>query len=326
MSENYKKFIKKWKYEVTIDKDDKLHFDLKPPYKKVAPNSLYKYFSLSKNSLNVLLNNEIFAAHPLNLNDPFDCYHDLVDYSNLPEDDINDYIDEFGVEGLQINSREDRLRFLSMGHYMGMFSRLGIISLCEDYLNMLMWAYYSSNHSGFAIEFSTTEFDNRFHGPFPIHYSDDFEQIDFKEYTPYISLLYQITLKSCNWSHEQEWRFLAERPHMGVPGFYEPANLNKRTFDFGQNTIKRIIFGYNFFNFLIQHEFPTTVERTIEFKETGEQLSIKNSLLDFVKSHNIPTEIVTIKRKGNFELDTREIIYDKITEKKYNIKIKKNVP
>ena len=55
--------------------------------KNYVPESLYKYYSVSnlafKFSVDAFLRHYLFASHPLNLNDKYDCSEDLIDYSKL---------------------------------------------------------------------------------------------------------------------------------------------------------------------------------------------------------------------------------------------------
>ena len=72
-----------WKY--IVNPNYKLETDLlRIESKKLPdiPKELFKYKALDKNGIDSLTNNFIYASHPWELNDPFDCNRDLINFEN----------------------------------------------------------------------------------------------------------------------------------------------------------------------------------------------------------------------------------------------------
>jgi hypothetical protein len=108
--------------------------------------------------------------------------------------------------------------------------KLGILSLCEENDNLLMWAHYSNEHKGYCLEFSSTEPHQSFVNLmgvynmfFPVIY--DNKRYDMCDINPFYSpggvyddaLAEQRQLestkktfchKSEGWKYEKEWRIL----------------------------------------------------------------------------------------------------------------------
>jgi hypothetical protein len=79
---------------------------------------LYKYTTISNNSISMLLDQYVWFSKPAALNDPFDC--GLVE---------NEFIYEKTI------------------------GRRGILSLSATVRNTIMWAHYADSHKGLCIEF-----------------------------------------------------------------------------------------------------------------------------------------------------------------------------
>lgn len=125
---------------------------------------LYKYLPFSDGSLKIISEGTIKFTKPSEFNDPFDCNpeHDT--------DAIDKYIESMPdiVEKVlkyrnarckdidkELAAMKERLKTaINNGHFGQEASdNVGICSLSREPLNLLMWAHYTQDHSGFVVEF-----------------------------------------------------------------------------------------------------------------------------------------------------------------------------
>ena len=150
------------------------------------PKKLYKFYPLNHFSLDTLFRRYFYLAKPGTFNDPFDCNINLL--KNIK-----------GSEIMQTVQRNN-------------IKNVGICCLSETLDNHLMWAHYTNNYEGFAIEFNDIKVD--------------INKSDFKQFAiapviypskpprvesnmPY-SLQYFLTTKLRHWEYEKEWRIIAD--------------------------------------------------------------------------------------------------------------------
>lgn len=218
------------------------------------PFKLYKYKGVSDGVLDGLSKGKVWFSHLDKLNDPYENdydYDDSMFFSNLnnylktfpdkgmpieiqnkidelkwqKRDDatIIQYLERFSVDG-GLRTQLDKIKKIIKNHKS---SKAGILSLCENYDNLLMWAYYGDNYAGLCMEFSTEEnadvlnnekftfkvdYNNCHYNMmdvFPI-YSSEFpnKTQDDLEMGICISKIY--AHKSTDWSHEKEWRVISD--------------------------------------------------------------------------------------------------------------------
>jgi hypothetical protein len=152
---------------------------------------------------------------------------------------INNFLKGVGLEGMsspydQINSLNDTL------------SSVGVFSLSEDPLNMLMWSHYGSNHEGIAIGFEkNNKLANEDYCQ-PVTYEKELPKVDItkgimngvsffaggQRPQNYVQLkdpqIQRVLLtKTADWAYEREWRY------------FEP---NHGSFDF-PGKMTEVIFG-----------------------------------------------------------------------------------
>jgi hypothetical protein len=91
---------------------------------------------------------------------------------------------------------------------------IGIFSMSADAANLLMWAHYAADHSGFVLELDSTHSFFRAQAnredildmcrcPQPVSYSDERPEADLESLTEQQLFL----TKGSAWRYEQEWRF-----------------------------------------------------------------------------------------------------------------------
>ena len=216
-----------------------------------TPTTLFKYYALSNNSVNALTNLYLYGSHPQQLNDPFDCNKNLIDFSEwkIPEEQCEEHLEEiYSYDKISIN------RFKQEYFYKTMYGKVGIISLSSSKDNASMWAHYT-DYKGFCIEFDTNKLGFKYYGPFPINYTDEIHKIDISSIGGFLALLIQSNVKLKCWEYEKEWRLLALGPDdVNLQYFGPDANLYqfsddcKREFHYSLSAIKSVYLGAKFFD------------------------------------------------------------------------------
>lgn len=124
--------------EYTLKKNPiTVHWDIYQHGKLLSKStpSLFKFYPLSLNSLDSLFRNYFYLANPSDFNDSFDCNVNLIE-------DIGD------LEMMKTVKRNN-------------YHNIGICSFTEIIDNHLMWAHYTSNYNGWALEFEGDKIDMR---------------------------------------------------------------------------------------------------------------------------------------------------------------------
>lgn len=153
-------------------------------------HKLFKYYSLSINNIDALLNNYFYLSNPVTFNDPFDCNVNLA--NNISESDL------LKIKTVKRNN----------------INNVGVVSFSETIDNHLMWAHYTNNYNGFAIEFKGSEVTvnlekNRFEKKTltKVFYPKNVKRI--KKEFPF-ALQYVLTTKMRHWEYEKEWRIICQ--------------------------------------------------------------------------------------------------------------------
>ena len=154
-------------------------------------------------------NNQIWFSGLESLNDPFE----KVYSSN--------------VFNTRINNKElvEKL-FLPFKNNVDVFyKKVGILSLCNNAKNLVMWSHYANNYKGYCVEYILNEnVLNRLNFSdqseiflFPIEYEET--PIDFLTFPS--KLQFFLRRKSKLWSYENEFRFIS--PKTGLHNIPENA-------------------------------------------------------------------------------------------------------
>lgn len=149
---------------------------------------LFKYYCLNLYNIEAFLNHYFYLSNPSNFNDPFDCNINLIE-------------DVEGLEKLETVKRNN-------------IRNIGIASFSETIDNHLMWAHYTNNYNGFALEFKGDQIDVKMN-------RDDIKRhsltrVIYPENPPKIvknypfAQHYILTTKFKHWEYEKEWRIIAE--------------------------------------------------------------------------------------------------------------------
>jgi hypothetical protein len=295
--------IYKWKYIY-----DGNGFEIIPnePFEK--PKILSKLYSLSQFSIDALINQYVYATHPSQLNDIFDCNEQLLDFDDIETIRIflKDWIPEEKLNGL-IKEEFVNLKTCVQRHFREIsYKKWGVFSMTGNPNNILMWSYYC-NHNGFCIDFDISKFPFTFYGPFPINYQQSLEALSIKRIGVEIGVLAQCNLKDEIWKHENEWRLMIASPDgkdMISPNFELLKILggHNRKFQYPLSAIKSISLGNRFF-------------------EPEEILKINNSKLEINLECNFDNKKKTKigLRAGFTEIKFRTVNIERINYKKYKI-------
>lgn len=199
---------------------------------------LYKYLPLERQSF--LTDGLLRFSQPGALNDPFECFpalpHTVVEHGlanirkTLLEPPANDpgspreerrklnrdYLKRARQKLRELPSADQFLRTLLEKGQANIDSKLGVLSLSRRWNSSLMWAHYTSSHTGFCVGFERNhEFfqhaDKRKYGEFfcaPVHYSNNRPNIEFRPLAPIDAYAFLLT-KSFDWKYEEEERAIA---------------------------------------------------------------------------------------------------------------------
>lgn len=181
-------------------------------------NSIFKYMSF----INMDYFDDPTARISLidELNDPFECHlpETIYDFIKRSTDAINNVTHD--RKGKEIKESDVAIFIFKA------LRGIGVISFSETHRNLLMWAHYAGNHSGYCIEmdadWSTSKYrlkdtqSNSLHRLSRVQY--DSRRIDFNDFqtinvtnfqeTLIDILTKQLTLKSDEWMYEKEHRYI----------------------------------------------------------------------------------------------------------------------
>ncbi len=321
MEHRYKDCLYSFNYQASNKKDVLKIANSKFP---LIPTELCHYYNISPNSVNSLVCNYLYASHPFEFNDPFDCNKDLISFDNVAIDDIlvlnNELFPKDYLIGLfESNKLEDRNKLnshLTWLLFNVIYMKLGIFCMTDNYESMEMWTYYA-NHRGFVIKFDLAQFTFDSWGPFPINYTNDFEKIDYSILKTG-SFIYQSNIKAQCWDHESEWRLLIYGPDVMKVPFRDLPQAHNRKFYYNPTAIKEIILGYSFFELNEYIQESSDEEKQVVILRHKRKL--KRQILRYIFKNEIRTSMISIKRDSVSILGARQIQIIPISTNKYEIK------
>jgi hypothetical protein len=195
----------------------------------------YKYIPFDEGSLCILKDGTMKFTRPSEFNDPFDCdpevdEHQWIKYiKSEGKDLLKRAADSLGLSpAKRIQQKNVMLKRLTKAFQNGEFGQkavndVGICCLSRDPLNLLMWAHYAKDHTGFVIEFciptetSTYGKDDILNWLFPLEvkYQKEKPLID----NPRDKNIYfdkQFLIKGLDWEYEQEERVIDHWRGFGI--------------------------------------------------------------------------------------------------------------
>lgn len=298
------------------------------PSKEISyPRSFIKYYGLNDNSVNALTNKYLFFSHPLILNDPFDSCRQLISLDKFSERQFVKLHEQnqnfvtpnqvFSIEKIKSRTakwyREDKTDLADS--YLTLFWNLifkdwGILSLAGVDNDMLMWSYYN-NHQGFVLEFDSALYNNKnVIGAFPINYTNNYETIFPRSIKLNLEhILYTTNVKSLQWSHEREWRFLVNKEDMSIPHYDDPIlKADKRKIYYKAEKVKSIILGYKFFEDNITKTHFRKGKRLFKFQpDKNKKDVLRLKIINFILDNNIKVREIEISEDNTFTLNVMNI-------------------
>lgn len=273
----YRKTYNGWVYEYDSENG---RFNVNPKDGIEPPPTLFKYYPLSEYSVDALLHNYVYASHPNQLNDYFDCCPQMIVYDN-PEI-IRNQLTDIGYDCSQYTDDElikndDIQREVRKGLWHTMYSKIGIVSFTKDPWNLLMWSHYSQNQ-GICVEFDYLKFPFDYYGPFPVNYQPSIQEIHLRNTDFRVAVAMQFNIKHERWKYENEWRIIAvAKAGLDMEMFGEPE-LEKyggaeRKFQYPITAIKNIGLGFSFFS-------PEELVFSKDYQEAQIMLNPKRSLYE----------------------------------------------
>ena len=161
--------------------------------------------SIFERDVTTLVNNQLYLPTKDGLNDPTEgvygddalriFFNAFSEYSHNVEEQYNKFTEKFG--------------------------KVGVYSLSKTFDNELLWAYYASGHTGFAIEYDIDILEQSLNYntyaqqlyKFDVEYLNDVPQIDISTIrgNEIVEMLKSfIGTKSSSWAHEKEVRLIFE--------------------------------------------------------------------------------------------------------------------
>jgi len=258
---------------------------------------IFKYRPLNLNTINSLINNQLYFSPPSEFNDPFDAKIYYREISTFAEAEIY-YRNAHQMGQIGPNEVDQMLRLLAEARKQGIpekeFLREGnhypkprnaemlICCFSQSYDNIQMWGLYSENHSGVCLGFRVVDFppdpEKRamvFNTNAQTRKPNEPEQlilpvvkVDYRRKPIAAAELIRIgdiqakyesflKTKERNWGYEKEWRCLAG-----------PAEGTARLFDYPEASLSDVHFGSRCTSKSVE-----TVIRLFEGKENIEKVS-----------------------------------------------------
>lgn len=176
---------------------------------------LYKYFGVDR-LVSMLKEPSIRFTQPEYLNDPYECHltldrhalaADFREFRKRLSPDISNAELDSAVE-----AAESQIVIDALLEYRRQRDNLGILSLSEDPLQLLMWSHYGSEHAGVCVEFDVTKLMPNLGNVQP-------KQLSILRPVRYTqqkvaglprpdTIIDVLTTKSNHWSYEREWRMV----------------------------------------------------------------------------------------------------------------------
>lgn len=234
--------------------DGRGYYNIGPPFTSTLPSNFYKYYALTEHSVDALTNSYVYASHPNQFNDPFDCFEGIIEFSTW--DDVNRLWCQLfkQIKDTFSNNLIEICNYSSKAFRTLLYRKLGIVSLSPDPNSSIMWAQYGSNN-GFCLEYDIHKFPFAHFGPFPINYVEELpKSIKIGEVGGHLAMLIQSNIKNKCWKYENEYRLLIPNPpFVDMLSFgneaekFNMSDEHDRKFKYPINALRSIRLGTKFF-------------------------------------------------------------------------------
>ena len=205
-----------------------------------TPPTLYKFCSFNEWTPSIFERNEIYFQSPDCFNDPFDSkipttYEGTEDQrvSRLKEiwrkgphkDKPEETLHEEAVRVVKAGQDVPVVLKTSMRTVDRLRKQMGIFCMTQKNDDILMWSHYANHHTGFCLEFQTS---NNFFGkamPLKKHYSAKRPCVNLINSPNPKEMVEALLTKAKDWKDEEEWRVI---DYINGPGpqTYPPEALS----------------------------------------------------------------------------------------------------
>ena len=306
--------------------DETEGFSIVPKKKIEIPSTFYKYYALTNYNVEALTNLYVYASHPKQFNDPFDCNEKLIEF-NTWDDIRNLWEDKFDIFRKTYPTIESACENSNKAYWYVLYKKLGLVSLSPVCDNYIMWALYAQNN-GFCIEFDVDKMPFRHFGPFPINYVECVsEPVRIGDVGGDIAMLIQTNIKNNWWKHEEEWRLYIPNPigfEMKCYGNeYEMSQYNHgdehdRKFRYPYEVLRSITLGTRFFDKLSVSKLSSEETDIVCIPNTNsKELKVLDFLARLTEKLQIPIRLAILSDFNKYEFVSIRIL--KYAELKFRI-------
>jgi hypothetical protein len=218
--------------------------------KKPEVDKLYKYRTVDKFTLDILVSGQIYFPTPARFNDPFDTQCSFKkDFENVSFAEAS-RIFEDDAENMTIHKYSSKISPRASA-FKKELEQFGILSLCATSNNQLLWAHYAMNHTGICIGFkraSNNMLGDDIHtaevsyiASYPTISASSIKDNNAKKQAQHRVL----HSKSELWRYEEEWRCVVSEGDKtyAIPGEISEIIFGCRTTESDKSLIKQIIRG-----------------------------------------------------------------------------------
>lgn len=296
-------------------------------YKYRSGNGILDYNgqSIFERDIETLVNNQIYFPTIKELNDPAEGF--------INDKPIFDFIEKYTDKAEEVNKAYKK--------FYSKINNVGIYSLSKSITNELLWAYYASGHTGFAIEYDidVIKQSNNYNQYIPELFDFD---VDYISKIPEVDVftlkndkaidvikLY-LGSKSKSWRHEKEYRLIFE--HKGIininpkaiKGIYFGCRMTDKEIDFIMSRLKGRKLSYYKMTFIDKsyQMKATPIADRYDDCPYSSSLKINFNIDDILFPENITAE-EAYKYKDIFKEIIDDIANEPYIDKIYSASIKK---
>ena len=267
--------------------------------------------SIFERDVTTLVNNQLYLPTKDGLNDPTEGLYG--------DDALRMFFNVFSKYSHNVGEQYNK--------FTDKFSNVGVYSLSKTFDNELLWAYYASGHTGFAIEYDIDVLEQSLNYnnyakhlyKFDVEYLNDVPQIDISTIrgNEAIEMLKRfIGTKSSSWAHEKEVRLIFENiglleiDYKAVTAIYFGCRMPDSDIDYIMEKLKgRRLKYYKMVNIHNSYRFEA---KEIEDKYSDATAYIANSV-SYDVDHLLLCEALNeeeISICKNYFIDALEMIKD----------------
>ena len=240
---------------------------------------LYKYREVGEYTEKILTDHALWFDHPINFNDPFDCWANIQEIERgafekfVTDISPSKYYADICKKGIPSCTMDMLKQEIDKA-----LNEIGVCCFSKTKKSILMWSHYCKYHQGICLEFDILKDPSFFTLAKPVNYVDTLPIYDhFNEREKLIEKLIQPKAKE--WKYEEEVRVIKTSQDI-------LQNNGSQAFKFNPSALRKVIFGCK------------AKEGTIaKYKELCQQNGLSHVVFSKMRQ----------KQNGQFELEERPI-------------------